>query len=281
MRPVDPDELVRQAIRRVSRNYPDKPELLQGFYREWVREKPYLIRAEGLLEMYKASYKSLIQDEVRLLKGRRQALFPHITDGRDTCYVPSITNGPYLGILLDVAKGANEAGFFMLPTMGNYSYELIDRSSLDNREVYVIRFIPRTGCANCFYQGKLFIDQASLALIQADYQLSARGLQTLNIGYTVNRLPIRIENRSYLVGYQLQTDRWVMHRAQSKSQYGYYPINTRITTQMDLVITKTTDGDVKRFARRERLDINQAFAEEIRDFDVSFWGDENTIMDDK
>lgn len=281
VRPVDPRELVRQAIRRVGRNYPDKPELLQGFYREWVREKPYLVRAEGLLELYKSSYKSLSQDEARLVKGRRKLLFPHLADGQDTCYVPSMTNGPHLGILLDVVKGANEAGFFVLSLMDNFTYELIDRSSFNNRDVYVIQFWPGPGCTTCFYQGKLFIDQSSLALIQAEYRLSGRGLQMLNTNLGLSHLPIRIANRSYLVSYQLETDRWVMHHAQSRSQYVYYPINTRINTQMDLVITKTTAGDVKRFPRRERLDVNQGFAEEIRDFDGSFWGDENTMVEEK
>ncbi len=72
-----------------------------------------------------------------------------------------------------------------------------------------------------------------------------------------------------------------MHHAQSSSKYTYYPINTPINTQMDLVITKTTTGEVKRFPRRERLDVTQSFAEEIRDFDESFWGDQNTIVDEK
>ena len=231
--------------------------------------------------MYKAAYKSTNQDEVRLLKGRRKPLWPHIVDGQDTCNVPSITNGPHLGILLDVAKGVNEAGFFTLAAMGNYSYELVDRTSFNDRDVYVIQFWPRPGCLTCFYQGKLFIDQASLALIQAEYSLSGRGLQTLNGGYSFNRLPIRVEKRSYVVSYQLQTDRWVMHHAQSMSTYRYYPINTKINTQMDLVITKTTTESVKRIPKRDRLDVDQAFAEEVRDFDDSFWGDENTIADDK
>ncbi len=281
VRPVDPEELVRQAIRRVSRNYPGKPELLQGFYREWVREKPYLIMAEGVLEMYKASYMATAQDEVRLLKGRRKPLFPYIADGLDTCYVPSMTNGPHLGILLDVAKGANAANFFRLASTGTYNYELTERTSFDDRDVYVISFWPRTECSNCSYQGKLYIDTKSLALIQADYELSEAGLLMLNTGYGMNRLPIRIQKRSYLVSYQLQTNRWVMHHAQSKSQYRYYPINTSISTQMDLVITKTTADGVKRLPRNDRLDVNQAFAEEIRDFDDSFWGDENTMVEDK
>ena len=281
VRPIDPEELVRQSIRRVGKNYPDKPELLQGFYREWVREKPYLIMAEGLLEMYKASYKSTVEDEVRLLKGRRKPLLPSIVDDRDTCYVPPITNGPHLGILLDVVKGANEAGFFVAATTGNYTYELVNRTSFNNRDVYVIQFWPRPDCLTCFYQGKLFIDQESLALIQADYKLSGRGIQMLNASYSMNRLPIRVTNRTYLVSYQQQDDRWVMHHAQSKSQYIYHPINTRINTQMDLIITKTTADQVKRIPRRDRLDVNQGFAEEIRDFDDSFWGDENTLVEEK
>lgn len=282
VRPLDPEEIVLKAIRRVGKNYPDKPELLQGFYREWVREKSYLIMAEGLLELYKPSYKSITADEVRLLKGRRKPMFAHLTDGHDTCYVPAMTNGPHLGILLDVVKGVNEAGFFVSNTVGTYQYELVDRTSFNDRDVYVIQFWPRPECRTCFYRGKLFIDQESLALIQAEYQLSVGGIQQLNIGLGMSRLPIRLHSRSYLVSYQRQDDnRWVMHHAQSKSQYIYYPIATRINTQMDLVITKTTAGDVKRFDRHERLNVNQTFAEEIRQFDDSFWGDENTILEEK
>jgi len=40
VRPLDPEEIVKNAIYRFSRNYTNEPNLMTAFYREYVKTKP-------------------------------------------------------------------------------------------------------------------------------------------------------------------------------------------------------------------------------------------------
>ena len=282
VRPVDAEELVQQAIRKVSKNYPNQPMLLQGFYREWVREKPYLVFAEGTLEMYKASYGGLRDDEVRLLKGRRKPLLPYVVAGTDTCRIPNITNGPHLGILLDIVKPNTDNTFLSYARMYEYTFEYAGMTSLDGNDLYIIGFKAKPDIATAFFSGKLLIDRDSKAIVQAEYVLSKQGMLTVNRLLSLNRLPMRLIQRRYQVNYRRQGDRWLLQHVQAANEYRYTlrPI-APITSQMDFIVTKTITNEVHRFTRKEMIRVDQTFAEEIRTFDDSFWGEENIMVEEQ
>ena len=69
----DPEELMFTAIRKIPDNYSKQPILYNCFYRETAMKRQHHIYiAEGVLDMYKTSYKYNIgRDKVAIRKGRR------------------------------------------------------------------------------------------------------------------------------------------------------------------------------------------------------------------
>ncbi len=280
VRPVDAQAVVREAVRRIRLNYYNKPVLLQGFYRENVREKSDLVFAEGSLELYKSAYGGQQGDEVRMLKGRRKKLEPYFMSGADTCHLPTITNGPHLGIILDIVKAPKQYAFMGAPDTHEYEYE--GTTQLNGQDVLLIRFKARPGHQDGFYSGVLYVERESLAIIQADYELSFQGLYASNMALEAKQLPILLKHRQYRVRYQQSGGRWLMHDAQVDNEYQYIlRPSAPIRNRMNFVVTKITTKPVKRFAAQDVISVNQAFVEQTLDFDDRFWDEDNILLDEQ
>ncbi len=64
IRTDDPLALLSMAFRNISENYKSDPEMLIGFYRETVKQnKSYVAVAEAVLDVYKSSYSSLVDND--------------------------------------------------------------------------------------------------------------------------------------------------------------------------------------------------------------------------
>lgn len=289
VRPIDPVELVQQVMRRVTKNHPVKPAVLTGFYREWVREAAYVVFSEGQLELYKASYKRTAQDDaVRMLKGRRKPLPNYFLSGKDTCHLPDITNGPHLGILLDVVKNPELSNFLSAEAPDLYDYQYTGQTSVNDRSAYIIDFAPKStsvaGRGNYIrgiFAGTLLIDTQSLALVKADYTLSAVGLSYANLSLNALKIPTRLDHRRYVVSYQPFNDRYVLSHAQVENDYTYKPRRAQpIRNRMDFVVTKTDFDEVKKFDKKDIISASQTFSEQIMSFDDTFWENETIIVDE-
>ena len=291
VRPVDPVELVQESMRRVARNYPLAPSLLTGFYREWVREKDFIVLSEGQLELYKTGYKKhTFDDAVRMVKGRRKPLPDYFLSGGDTCHLPDITNGPHLGIMLDVVKNPGLSNFLEAVGPDLYEYTYAGQTSVNDRSAYIIEFTPKYtpavaikgGINSAIFTGKLLIDTQSQAVVNADYTLSLNGLRMVNRSLELLRLPIRLDNRRYVVSYQRLDDRYVLHHAQVENSYTYklrpaQPIRSR----MDFVVTQTSFSNVQRPNKKDSIKADQSFSERVMTFDDTFWANDNIIVDEQ
>ena len=290
VRPLDPVELVQQAMRRVPKNYPATPALLTGFYREWVREKAFLVLSEGQLELYKSSYSRRIYDDaVRMLKGRRKPLANYFLSGTDTCRIPDITNGPHLGIMLDVVKNTGLDNFLLPDGPSLYDYTYAGQTTVNDRSVYVIEFTPKDplfvntrGQFNAaIFAGKLLIDVQTLAIVKADFTLSKNGLRIVNQDINLYKFPIRLESRRYMVSYQPLDDRYVLSHVQVENNYTYvkHPAQP-IQTKMDFVVTQTTFDNVQKLNKKEVIKRDQSFTEQLMRFDDSFWDNDNILVEE-
>ena len=69
----DPLSILKAAMARIEKNYPNEPELMRCFYRETARRGSRFISvAEAVTEMYKSDYYyGPERDAVAILKGRR------------------------------------------------------------------------------------------------------------------------------------------------------------------------------------------------------------------
>ncbi len=67
IRKISPVNLLQSATEAVDENYPDKPVILNSFYREMIKKgNRYMMVSEALLENYKPGYRQVRQLPTRL-----------------------------------------------------------------------------------------------------------------------------------------------------------------------------------------------------------------------
>ena len=131
-------ELVMAAIKRIPKNYSQTPELYKCFYRETaMKRQHYICVAEGVVDMYKSSYKyGDGRDKVAIYKGRR-LLSPKRSDTLSI----KVLGGPVAPIQLDVVKSADL--LLNAEELDCYDLRLESPTTIGDRRQYVISLAPR------------------------------------------------------------------------------------------------------------------------------------------
>ena len=163
----DPRELVEQAVMKIPQNYSDKRNMFSSFYRETIQKgRRYIGISEAVSNVYKTNYKhqSVAHDRVQVLRGRRLA-----SQKKSDTLAVKIVGGPTIPVFLDVVKNGDE--FFSPATIHLYHYTMLLPVSIDDRMQYAIRFEPRVVLEFALYRGTLYIDQESLAITRAEFEL--------------------------------------------------------------------------------------------------------------
>lgn len=162
---LTPEDTVRKCWKTRKINYETRSTLIQGFYQEEMGDffsGSQFLFAEGVLELYKTPYDKKIPDKVRVLKGR-QKLTPRVYTYQGQEYkLPFITQGPHLGILLDVMK--DKSSFLNRKNQKYYKYIFEKVQYHNDRLTYVFSFYPKESRDfNGLFYGKIFVTiQASL-----------------------------------------------------------------------------------------------------------------------
>jgi hypothetical protein len=195
---TDPALLLNEALQRIADNYLDDFATMTAFYRESVkRNNHFMIYSEAVLDVAKAPYTPGINaDAVRIRKGRK------ITDvtSEDTILV-KLRSGIHTSLDLDVIK--NRPDFLQPDFQERYDLEFSDLVGYANRLVYVISFKQKSTIPYPLFQGQLFLDQESLALIAADFEFNPDLLHKEPGLFLVSKSPsIRI--RPFIAKYHVE-----------------------------------------------------------------------------
>ncbi len=272
-------DVVREMLSRIGENYPAEPYLMTSFYRETLQQDgKYMNVSEAVMEILKTSYKNSYNDDhSRIVKGRRNKQIPLFK------WVDfKMQGGPYYIILLDVVKRQE---FFLDPDfLDLYKYEIEEVIFFRDRPTYVISFKPSVRSEQSVYQGKLYIDRETSALVQATFGYDKPGLKTVRESM-IKKKPkgfnVRPEEVSYQVNYQNNSGKWFLHTAHSQVEFKVRSrddkINSLYTSVSDLLVTDYGETDIKRFKPTESFHPNDIFTELIVDFDEEFWGNYNII----
>jgi len=197
-------EFLKKAWDAIPNNYPTRPTLCEGFYRETERLKDstFLYFNEAVLDVYKNSYKNTINfGQIRVVKSRKN-VFPGIDSINDVRYY----GGPHFPNDLDIVFSRWD---FIKPSeYRNWKIELVGTLKDSVSNIYVLSFKNKK-LPNSSFQGKMFIDRDSYAFIGFDFwraglsNLAASqlpdtkyipGMTSVKIGYTE-------QNGTYNLGY--------------------------------------------------------------------------------
>jgi hypothetical protein len=283
VRPKDPKALVLKAINHKSMNYSNKPALLTGFFREATRQdNKYTSLSEAIFEVYKTSYSSVTEDLIKLKKGR---LGSNTENSRLVNLI--VHGGLYYNLQLDIMKyGIN---FLDPEQMGSYEYNFDRQANYAGRQTYIINFKYYQNQPNIGYDGTLFIDSVTFAVVRAEFAISPYSMyyakeqmiKNVPIGYQV-----KPKYAKYEIEYRIYDGCWNLMHGQSKigftakkkwtnSTNGFM---CELSSTSEFVVTRTETNGYEKIKYKDAAKPDDILYQQISGFDKEFWGNETIII---
>ena len=279
---ADAKELVLKAMEKIDDNYPDKPNLLRGFYRETVEKRNrFTCISEGVVDVYKTAYDKPNdwREGVAILKGRR------LLSQRpgDTLSV-KLQGGPVLPIMLDVVK---QKDVLLNPEeLNNYSFRYVTMSKADDRNQYVVEIKPLYVLPYALYHGRLYIDQETLAFTRIDLSLDMNDPEKVSqmilkkkpfgLRFTPHELSIFID---YKTDNGVTRINYIRNVIRFRCDWKRKLFKSNFTVTSEMVVTDRQEGpDIKPIKGRDSFNRKDNFYDKVVYFnDPDFWGKENII----
>jgi hypothetical protein len=277
--PKDARGIVETALRNIKKNYSETPNMMTGFYRESIRQRrDYLSISEAVVDIYKAPYSNMQEDQVKIYKGRKGTNVKKA----DTLMV-QLQGGPNVSMLLDIVKNTDLS--IALDNLDNYTFEFGSMVNIDNKLNWVIHFSPNVIREEPLYFGKLYVSQDNMAISRAEFSLDLNDEAKASRVF-VQKKPMGLifmpTSTSYLVTYKEQNGKYYLNyvRVDLKFQCDWKKrlFKNYYTVMSEVAITDRREENVVKFAKQEVFRQNMVFAEKVEAFaDADFWGEYNII----
>ena len=277
--PNDARGIVEMALKNIKKNYSEVPNMMTGFYRETIRQRrDYLAISEAVVDIYKASYSSGQNDQVKIYKGRKGTNVKKA----DTLMV-QLQGGPNVSMLLDIVKNTDLS--IALDNLDNYQFEFATMVNIDDKPNWVINFTPNVIKEEPLYYGKLYIAQDNIAITRAEFSLDLNDADKAARVF-VQKKPMGLiflpTSTSYLVTYKEQKGKYYLNYVRVDLKFrcdwkkrlfkNYY------TVMSEVAITDRHEDNIAKFANQETFKANMVFADKVQNFsDPNFWGEYNII----
>jgi hypothetical protein len=283
VRPLDPIYILTKAIEKIPDNYDRKPAIYTGFFREsTLQDNKNISLSEAVINVYKESYTSQRDDQIRIFKGRKGSN----TDEKE--FVEFVVQGGlYNTLKLDIAKNLPtflDAEYFPL-----YQYSIERIINHFERPTYSIAFDQREGVKYPCYRGRVYIDCETFAIVGATFELSDKGMNFAS-GIYIKKFPRRVGvkpiNAYYQVFYRPFYGKWnlsnvrseVLIRVKRRKTQQQDRFNSLFSSTSEFVITGKDTTNIIRFKTDEVSRPKDILEEQIGETDNEFRGEENIII---
>jgi len=275
-----PEDLVKEALRRVIVNYSNKPNLFTGFYRETVQKKKKFINiSEAIINIYKSPYhENIATDRVQIFKGRSLIT----TKASDTLIV-KLAGGPNLSVFADFVK--NPDILFDEESLRNFNFKMENPEFLDHRQQYVLSFQPVVILLYPLCYGKLYIDKETLAFTRAEFYMDMKDRIKATDAILRKKpagLRFKPEEVSFVVSYKQRDGKsylnYVRNEVKFNCDWKRRLFATNYTVLSEMVVTESKDEAVSNIPRKESFNKNESLSDKVMSFyDDNFWGSYNII----
>ncbi len=284
IRELVPIQLVMAARNKIPENFSTKPVMMTGFYREWIKKRhQYVEVGEAVLNIYKASYDNPSDfDKATVFKGRKGKTAKRM----DTLLV-KIQGGPITFSYIDIAKKPGD--ILSDDVIYSYDFYLDNIIMVDGRETYKIGFKEKENEEIPLYDGKLYIDVQSLAIVAAEFEIPKDRLQA-SVKYLIKKKPFNLKvnllSANYMVKYRNINGKWYLNYVRAETQYRFKwkqkLFSSVYTIASETAITDIDTLHIEKPKYRERIKPNYIFSDKVSDLeDVNFWGADNIIEPDE
>lgn len=277
----NPRALVEQALERVSQNYAPNPHLFSAFYRETIQKRSrYIGISEAVADVYKTDYKlrDTSKDRVQILKGRRLE-----SQKKSDTLAVKVAGGPNMPIYLDVAKNNDE--LLSLDMLHCYRFQMQFPMSIDNRMQYVVSFEPRVVLDYPLFIGLLYIDQQTLTLTRAEFQMDLRD-EDKAVRHILRKKPaglrFKLNEVAYLVTYRFQKGKAYLNYMRNimrfKCDWKKRLFSSTFSTTTEMVMVDRTDHPSEGIRTKDAFKQREVFYDVVEEYwNEDFWKDYNII----
>lgn len=280
----DARDLVDKVFAKKRTNYLDDKTLMTAFYRETIKKRnKNASLAEAVLNLYKQPYGDSKQDVIKLVKSRKNTDYSKL----DTIAL-KLQGGPFSTLYIDFMKYPEYV--FTSYTMEGYDFEFGPSSEINGAPVYTVEFKQKDNVIDPLYNGKLYINTNSLALVKATFSLNLSN-QSEVINLLVKSKPdnvrIKAKNIDYTVDYREKNGKWYYSYSKAnltfevKKRRRLFKSIYSLTCEMAVTDWEVFD-DTQDWSSKNTLSSSIIMSDEASGFsDPKFWGEYNVIEPEK
>jgi len=282
---IDANKLFSNVLNNRSRNYGDSAIQMIGFYREAIKKRrTYVSVLESIVDIEKIPFSSSVQDQVNILKGRKNVDYTKL----DTINF-KLEGGLFTALFIDLIK--DPSNIFSENVFDLYNFRFEDITQINDKQVLIISFKQKLSLEDPapLYSGKLFIDSKSLAIISATFQLNVENRIKAGLIFTRKKpkgLDIYPTEVNYQVDYRQQNNKWIFSYSRGditfKLNWDKWIFNTSYNTTFELVNTNWKNQDSQAQINTQKLSPYVIMSDRITNSaDINFWGEYNIIEPEK
>jgi hypothetical protein len=277
-------DIIRTAIDNIKVNYPSTPTTVLAFYRESLTDGKgeYEYLAEGVLRVYKNSYRSRKEGDVHLIQSRKL----NLKNPLDTTLNARFTSGHMAPQRFDIVR--NREDFINKKFLRAYTYKIESITSLNDKPVWVISFrknedyTPKetktawwreilgkgTEAVYARMRGKVYVEQGSYAIIRTEFEVTPEGLE--------KRMDYPLYSGSwkgnyYTANYRKIGDKWHFSDALREGTY-----NDGELYANEVLITENDGSRGEVIPYLDRMSRGGYFVDNSVAYDEDFWVNYNT-----
>jgi hypothetical protein len=282
VRVVNPQNIMQEYFKNRPENYSKIPVNMNVFYREGIeQEKGSTELTEGVFKMYKDLY-NFEKDEDKpfdftstdMVKLEKMRTMQFGTEGKFVDL--KIRSGLQSLIQLDIVKSAPD---FLDPRYyDKYQYSYEGTTFVDEQRLYILLFRPKSNAKESLYEGLLYIDVESKALVMARFKVHSKRIKEAEKMVVVKSgksIGLSLKNAEYTVLYKEFDGLYYLNylridlnfTSREKTRFS----GRSIYSWIEMVCTDLNTVDVKRFGRSERFPAHAIFSKTQHVYDFSFW----------
>ncbi len=280
IRPNHPEDIIREALKKIPDNYSIIPNKEMAFYREYVKKRrKYVSVSEAVVEIYKAPYNNkFAADLVKLYKGHKSA----DVKAQDTI-IMKLRGGPKTALLMDIAK--NPDILFSENKIKQYNFTLTEITNIDNQQNYIINFQQKPNQQFPLFNGKVYVNIKTLAITAVEFSLNLENKDEASRVFVRKKplfMTIMPTSTKYMVSYKQQNGKYYFSHARGEVNFSVKwkrrLFKSHYSVMTEIAITDRTDKNVQKIPKKEQLKGGIIFGEKVYPLsDQDFWGKYNTI----
>ncbi|HEY9049239.1 MAG TPA: serine hydrolase [Ohtaekwangia sp.] len=282
---LDPVKLIETSIAKITNNYYNDRHVTTGFYRiDTKRDAEHIQLSEAVFEIFNHGYGKDKNSLFKLIK-MRAIKDEKASHGLDLGLKPK---GVYE---FDVIKNIRHSEVLGKKNLKKHVFDIAGIVDYKGTDAYEVTFDQRDGLKESLYEGKIFIDVNSLALLSIEYSRSKKGILYAQYGDAPTRalmkivgIDIGIKNEFCKINYEKYGDAFVLSTVKNivtlnfKSERSHYDFTCN--TVVDYVVTAVDTTRQNEFTAEETLGNNKLIEFQNLEPDSDFWKGYNTILPD-